>query len=383
MPFKHSLPIFIIMSLLFLGCKEEKKTEKPTLETAHAHKGPYEFLVGTWTNDGSKGIYRMLFDPLTATIENKGLMAEQNSPSYLYIGNDRQRVYSVNETEQGSISLYQWNGDRTHLVEQGQKPSRGMHPCYIDVDEKNKRLAAANYSSGDIVVYNLADDASLAGEPHYIKNEGSGPVKPNQEGPRAHCAKFSPDGKFLYVVDLGTDEVAAYPIDFHGNIDEKKIALAMDKGDGSRHLIFHPSKNMAFISSELSSTVTSARTNPETGLFEKIDRQSTLPRSFKEPNYVADLHISPDGKFLYVSNRGHNSIAIFAVGDKGKLNLLHTEPTQGNWPRNFQLTPDGNHLLVANQQSNDIAVFKVDKESGMLIFTGNKAEIQTPVFIGF
>ncbi len=369
--------------ILSVGCKEEKKAEKPSSETTAIPGEPQEFLVGTWTNDGSKGIYKMRFNPVTTTIENKGLVAEQNSPSYLYISKDKQRVYSVNETEQGSISSYKWNDDKSQLVELNQKTSRGMHPCYIDVDEKNKNLAVANYSSGDIALYKLDDDGVLTGEPHYIKNEGSGPFKPNQDGPHAHCAKFSSDGKFLYVVDLGIDEVASYPIDFYGNIGEKKMALNLDKGDGSRHLIFHPTKNLAFISNELSSSVVAVKVDPETGLFEKVDRKSTLPKDFKGENSVADLHCSSDGKFLYVSNRGHNSIAIFSVSENGDLNLLETESTQGDWPRNFQLTPDGNFMLVANQQSNDIAIFRVDKVTGMLSFTGNKVEIQTPVFIGF
>ena len=379
----HSLSVAGLAFCLFTSsCKEVKKEEKQ-VDKMEQNTATTPFLVGTWTNTDSKGIYKMLLNTSTGALENKGLVATQTSPSYLYISPDKKRIYSVNEKEDGSISTYKWNDNQTQLIQLNESSSKGNSPCYIEVNNHKNLLAAANYASGDLVVYRLDRNGVPTGEPQYKKHSGSGPYKPNQDSPHAHCSKFSKDGKYLYTVDLGTDEVNVYAINDKGELGEEQVALALDKGDGSRHLIFHPTKNIAYISNEISSSVVVATIDPNTGLMERIDKKSTLPEDFMEDSYVADLHLSSNGKFLYVSNRGHNSIAIFAVADNGSLTMLNTVSTEGNWPRNFQFSPDEAFMLVANQESNDIAVFNVNQETGMLSFTGHKATIATPVFIGF
>jgi 6-phosphogluconolactonase len=208
-------------------------------------------------------------------------------------------------------------------------------------------------------------------------------VKPNQESPRAHFAAFNTAGTYLYVVDLGIDKILVYPVSNDGLIGEGQTALEMDPGDGPRHLVFHPEKDLVFVVNELSNSVISAQVDPITGRMKRLDKKSTLPQGYSDKSYCADIHISKDGRFLYASNRGHNSIAIFKVLENGQVELMGTEPVQGDWPRNFAISPSGKHLLVANQNSNSITVFDVNPETGLLHFTGQKLEMEHPVCLQF
>jgi 6-phosphogluconolactonase len=194
---------------------------------------------------------------------------------------------------------------------------------------------------------------------------------------------FARDDRFLYAVDLGLDAIIAYPLDENGIAGEPHIAMNMDPGDGPRHLIFHPTKDLAFVINELSNSVVSMTVDPVSGTFEKIDKQSTLPEGYTETSYCADIHISDDGKYLYGSNRGHNSIAVFSISESGALILLETESVRGEWPRNFALSPDGKHLLVANQHTNNVTVFSIDPETGLLNYTGNELKVFNPVCLVF
>lgn len=379
--------------LLFLGIisvyscntslNNSKTIENSSKDMEITNEQLIPLLVGTYTGATSKGIYRFQFNSVTGELTNDELVAVTENPSYLSISGDGNTVFAVNETDSGSVSSFRWNENKTQLDLVDQQGSMGMHPCYVAINPKENLVAAANYSSGNIVLYKVNEQANFVSPPQFRQHKGSGPVKPNQDAPRAHFSIFSTHGDYLYVVDLGIDQVLMYPVNADGELGDGVVALQLDKGDGPRHLVFHPKKDLVFVVNELSSTVLAAQIDQKTGLMKRVDKQSTLPADYTDKSFCADIHISKDGQFLYASNRGHNSIAIFKVLEGGHLKMQGTENVQGEWPRNFTLSPNGKHLLVANQNSNNITVFDVDMETGLLHFTGQNVALERPVCLKF
>ena len=365
-----------ILLVLMMSCTKQSKTVEEEKEPMQMKN----LIVGTYTANESEGIYGLSFDPKNGEIGDKRLLAKTSNPSFLTQSADGQMVYAVNEDEKGMVSSFKWNEDRTGLKLMNQWPTNGMHPCYIDLEETTGSLAIANYSSGNVSFVKLRGDGSLGSNLQVIQHSGKG-LTERQEGPHAHCTLFKGDN-WLYAVDLGIDQIIAYPVE--GNqLSDPHIALELEPGDGPRHLTFHPDQDMAFVINELSNTVVSLKLDGGNGLFEEISRSSTLPEGFTGESYCADIHVSKDGRFLYASNRGHNSIAVFAISAEGELRFLEAESVQGNWPRNFALSPNGEYLLVANQYSNNIVVLRIDKPSGLLSYTGNQVNVSSPVFLGF
>jgi 6-phosphogluconolactonase len=372
---KNITPLFLLICLVIaIGCNQIESRNR-------IQKTNYSLLIGTYTGQGSEGIYMLDFNVETGALTNKKLVAETPNPSFLAISHDQQFVYAANESNPGSVSSFKWDQENQQLSLINQQPTQGSHPCYVDVSHSGNYLVAANYSSGNIAFYNL-HNGEINGAPTIRQHEGSGPTD-RQKGPHAHFSQFCKSDKFVYAVDLGIDQVIAYPVSDNGSLGEGHTALKLDGGDGPRHLVFHPSRDLVFVINELSSSVVSAKVDHQNGRFERIDKRSTLPKDYKGQNSCADIHISPDGKFLYASNRGHNSIAIFSVADNGKLEMIGTKPTNGEWPRNFTLSPNGRHLLVANQRSNNIVVFSIDRKTGLLTETGHEAEVSRPVCLKF
>ena len=374
--------MFSILWVLLVGCKNQPKNANLASAPQQIHKEALKLLVGTFAEGDDQGIYQVEFNPETGELSNSRRVAIEIKPGYLYLSKDGNRVYSSNGTKPGSVSAFQWNKDKTALDKVSNFSSIGDGACYVGVSPEEHLLAAANYSSGSIVIYPLEEKGGMIDDPQGVQHSGSGP-HPNQKSAHAHCVQFSQNGKFLYAVDLGIDQILTYPINSDNKLGKAQVALQLDPGDGPRHLIFHPTENKVFIINELSSTVVSATVDEENGVFTKIDKKSTLPENYQEPNACADIHISKDGKFLYASNRGHNSIAVYSVSEGGDLELLGIENVQGDWPRNFALSPDGNFLLVANQKSDNITVFRVDKRTGLLKYTGNQLSLSQPVCLKF
>lgn len=374
--------VFFVFLVILTGCKNESKKSRTGMMETPIQKENIKLLVGTFAEGDDQGIYQLDFNPGTGELTNGRRVAEENKPGYLYLSKDGNRVYSSNGTKPGSISAFQWNEDKTALDRVGNLSSIGDGACYVGVGPGEHLLAAANYSSGSIVLYPLDEKGGMIDDPQGIQHNGSGP-HPNQKSAHAHCVQFSQNGKFLYAVDLGMDQVLTYPIDSGNKLGKAEVGLQLDPGDGPRHLVFHPTENIVFVINELSSTVVSATVDEGTGVFTTVDKKSTLPDDYQEPNACADIHISKDGKFLYASNRGHNSIAVYSVSETGELKLLAIAPVQGDWPRNFTLSPDGNFLLVANQKSDNITVFAVDKQTGLLDYTGNRIRLPQPVCLKF
>jgi len=341
-----------------------------------------ELLVGTYTGKGSKGIYLLDFDQNSGKLSNERLLIETSNPSFVTYDRDKKFVYAVNEGREGQVSSFQWNSDRSALQAVNQQSSEGSSPCYLELNPEEDLLAVANYSSGNLSIYKIGNGGEIQPMPTVIQHEGAGPVKPNQESPRAHCVRFDPNGHFLYAVDLGIDQIISYPV-LNGEVGKAVSSIAMDPGDGPRHFIFHPSLNLAFVVNELGSSVVSMKIDHKTGKLARIDKASTLPNDFTGKNYCADIHITSNGKFLYASNRGHQSIAIFEVSEDGKLRRIGIESVHGEWPRNFTLSPDEKHLLVANQNSDNITVFNINQETGLLSYTGHEYKLSQPVALKF
>lgn len=371
----------LLFALLLSSCKKDEP--KNTMNETLPNENRTRLFVGTYTNDTSKGIYSLDFDTKTGQLSNETLLVEIPNPSYVTLSKNKEKVFAVNEDTSGKVTSFGWNADKTKLQIESEQSSEGIHPCYVALSNDENNLVVANYTSGTLAIYPLDGNGKIEKFTQHESHEGNGPVKPNQESSHVHCVQFSKNDAFLFAADLGIDKVLSYPVLTDGKLGKQKIALALDPGDGPRHFVFHPTKDILFLVNELSNTVVSAKVNTETGILEKIDRKSSLPEGFSEASFGADIHISSDGKFLYTTNRGHNSIAVFAVLEDGTLNLLETTSVQGDWPRNFTFSPDENFILVANQKSNTITIFKRDANSGLLTYTNNETKLGAPVCLKF
>ncbi|MBS1542063.1 MAG: lactonase family protein [Bacteroidetes bacterium] len=333
-------------------------------------------LVGTYTGHGSEGIYQISLDTRTGQLNADGLLIKTPNPSYMAVSSGKGLILAVDESDTGYVSSFKKAPDgRWGMM--SRLPVMGSAPCYVDISPSGNTLAVANYMSGNVAFFSLDKNGSIQSNPTIYQHRGNGPVSDRQEAAHAHCAVFDGAGKYVYVVDLGIDKVMAYPVS-NSDVSEGHVALSSDPGDGPRHIVFSIEGNVAYLINELSNTISVLSVDPDKGLLNKVQKISTLPSDFSGKSQSADIHLSKDGKYLYASNRGHNSIAVFSVAEDGKLTLLATEPVHGDWPRNFLLTPDGKYLLVANQYSGNIVVFNV-LPTGGLSFAGSELKMDSPV----
>ncbi len=335
-------------------------------------------LIGTYTtNSSSEGIYTAEFDPATGDFSNLQLAAQSLDPSYLVPTRDSKVVYAVNEQDGGSVSVFQWSeGGTLDLVET--KGSAGVHPCHISINADNNLVAVANYTSGDGAIFPLAD--GRLGEARPYEHEGSGPNAQRQEGPHAHFNTFK--NGYLYVVDLGTDHIMKYQTGGRPGPLEGSVAHKMEPGDGPRHLEFHPTRPLVFVANELSNTIMSLNVTVSAD-FEPISRLEMLPSDFEGDSKAADIHVSPDGKYVYASNRGYHSIAIFRILEDGSLEAVGHETRGIDTPRNFVISPDGSFMLVGNQGTDTVIAFRIDKATGQLTPFGSPLRVGKPVCLKF
>jgi 6-phosphogluconolactonase len=253
------------------------------------------------------------------------------------------------------------------------------------VDRGGRVVLVANYDGGSVALLPIQSDGALAPATSVIKHTGSGPNVERQKEPHAHCIIADPSNQFALAADLGADRVFVYRLDLAGNALRHVEGgnAVMHPGAGPRHIAYHPTLPLVYVANELDSTVATLRFDTARGALALIDTRSTLPSAWKGENFPADIHVSPSGRTLYVSNRGHNSIAVFTVATDGALTLAQHVSTAGDWPRNFSLDPGGRWLLVANQRSNSIIVFARDDRSGQLTPTGQRLELPSPVCLRF
>lgn len=347
----------------------------------------YSLLIGTYTKSSTNdGIYVYDFNSQTAEVILKSKISGEENPSYLAISKDGKHVYAVNEVKNGGVSSFLFNPASGELTFLNRVGSGGDSPCYVSVDDKNKYVFAGNYGSGSLSAIPLKEDGSLGTGSQVIQHEGSSIDKGRQQGPHVHCTVLSPDNQYLMTSDLGTDKVSIY------QFDPSKISqplspaepafVSIKAGSGPRHLTFHPKSKYAYLISEMDGMITVF--DYKKGQMTEKQKITMLSPDFKGKVGAADIHISPDGKFLYGSNRGTaNELVIFAINKNGNLNYAGRQPVQGKAPRNFVIDPSGNFLLVANQDSNEIIIFKRDKKTGLLTPTGGKIQISKPVCLKF
>lgn len=343
----------------------------------------YPFFVGTYTNGGSEGIYKYLLQA-DGTFERIGLVAQSVNPSFLAMSWDKRFLLAVNEVSNeektGTIESFSINGDKLKFI--SRRITGGAHPCFVAVNKEGYVLAA-NYNGGNVGLLKMNDKGKLSDLLDIQQHSGKG-SNPRQQTPHAHSAWFEPDFNRIIAVDLGTNEL------WFSRVDEENqklqpltpSKLGMSTGAGPRHLSFHPNRQWIYVLNELDNTVTKLKKN-EHNNYEAIDSVSSLPPDFTPPNTAADIHISSDGKFLYASNRGHDSIAIFQLNpDDGGLTLLGHQLMHGGGPRNFSLSPDENYLVVTNKDTHNIVSFERDQNTGMLKYV-SQIEAPSPVCILF
>ena len=348
--------------------------------------------VGTYTDDKrSEGIYLVRMNTASGQLELVGSIEAGPNPSFLAIHPNGRALYAVNETDtykgkaSGAVSSFTIARSTGALNKIGEQPSEGAAPCYVSVDKTGRAILVANYNGGSVALLPVQRDGSLAAATSVIKHSGSGPVADRQGEPHAHCIRADSSNKFALAADLGADRVFVYRLD----LDSKSLRHVdggdgvMRAGAGPRHIAFHPRLPLVFVSNELHSTVSALRFDARRGALTLLESLSTLPPAWSGTNDVADIHVAPSGRTLYVSNRGHNSIAAFSISADGALSPQQTISTEGDWPRNFTLDPSGRWLLVANQRSNSIIVFNRDETSGRLTLTRERIEIPSPVCLRF
>ncbi len=351
----------------------------------------YLMFVGTYTRETSKGIRAYRFDPAAGKATDLGLAAELREPSFLAPHPNRKYLYALSEiddydsSQSGSISAFAIDAASGKLTQLNEVSSRGAGPCHLSVDAGGKMLIAANYKGGSVASFPIGADGALGAAVSFFQHEGSS-VHPRQKRPHAHSADFSPDNRFAFFSDLGLDRVMVYAVDPEDASmqphDPPHAGTA--PGAGPRHLAFHPSGRFAYGINELDSTVSAYAYDSAAGALTALQAISTLPEDFAGENYTAEIQVHPSGKFVYGSNRGHDSIAVFSVDEEsGRLTAVERVSTQGEWPRNFAVGPGGGYLLAANQHTDNIVVYRIDADSGKLAPTGEQLNLDAPVCIRF
>ena len=356
--------------------------------------GKYLVYVGTYTQEGSKskGIYAYRFDEASNEITSLGLAAETTNPSFVAIHPNGRFLYAVNEVQNyagpnsGGVSAFSIDRATGKLTFLNEVSSHGADPCYIIVDKAGKHVLVANYTGGSIAVFPISADGKLAEPSAVVQHTGHGTDPKRQEGPHAHSIDLSPDNRFAFVDDLGLDELKVYKYDSAtGSLTPNAPSFAkLDPGAGPRHFALHPLGKFAYVVAEMGSTVTAFSLDLKSASLQRLQTVSTLPKDFKGNNDDAEIQIHPSGKFLYASNRGHDSIAVFAIDpQKGTLTAIEDVPTQGQIPRSFEIDPTGNFLFAENQKSDNIVVFRIDPKTGRLTPTGKVLEVGSPVDVKF
>jgi len=362
--------------------------------------GKYLFYVGTYTEDDgkatkSKGIYAYRYDSATGEVTPLGVAAETTNPSFVAVAPSGRFLYAVNEVSNykgpnsGGVSAFSIDHDKDgrttgKLTFLNEVASRGAGPCYITVDRTGKYVLVANYDGGSVAVFPIKPDGSLGEASAFVQHTGHGADPERQGAPHAHSIDLSADNRLAFVDDLGLDEVLVYKFDAsNGTLTPNDPPFAkLDPGSGPRHFALRADGKFAYVVSEIKGTVTVFAN--DAGKLHTLQTISTLPKDFSGHVEDAEIEILPSQNFLYASNRGHDSIAVFAIDhDKGTLTLVEITPTQGKTPRHFAIDPTGKLLFAENSESNNIVVFRIDQKTGRLTPTGKVLDVPAPVCVKF
>jgi 6-phosphogluconolactonase len=351
---------------------------------------PFVF-VGTYTEvkgSQSKGIYVYRMDPSSGKLTLEKMLKGVFNPSFLEIHPQSGFLYAVNEVQDfdgqagGGVSAFSIHSEEVNLL--NDQFSHGKDPCYISIEQTGRFVFVANYTSGSVAVFPIQADGQLGPATEVIQHAGSSTHPERQTGPHAHCILPDPTNRFAITVDLGLDKLLIYQMDLERGKLYEHAEVKVQPGAGPRHLTFHPNGQFAYLINELNATLISYRYHAKDAIFEELQTVPALPEDFTGENLCADVHVSPDGKYLYASNRGHDSIVCFFIDQKtGGLTYCNHTSTEGQEPRNFAIDPSGTFLLVANQKTDNIVTFKIDAESGQLFKTGHEVQVSMPVCLKF
>lgn len=347
--------------------------------------------VGTYSESENESINLYELNNFTGELNFIKSFEGGQKPSYLVFDENYDYLYAVNEIENYAgrnsgagcaFSIDRQNGFITLL---NKVPSFGKLPAHITMSQYGKFVLIANYKTGSVAVFPVRENGSLGDASDLIQHEGSGPNIEEQRTAHAHFIIFSPDQRFVFVVDLGIDKILGYRLDTKTgtlNLTRHTTAFKSKPGSGPRQMCFHPNGKYAYLIHELQSLVVVLSYDTENGYFTQMQTIATIPENFIGENKCGGVRVSTDGRYLYGSNRGHNSIVVFAIGaDNNKLSYVENVPSGGNWPREFTIDPSGNLLLVANQHSDNIVTFKIDKTMGRLTVTGHRVKVEKPAFL--
>jgi len=356
-------------------------------------KNPKEMLVyiGTYTSGKSRseGIYIYKLDFASGALEPYKTVKNVVEPSFLAIDKNKKYLYAVNETieyegaKSGAVSAFAINQKTGDLEFLNKQPSLGGAPCHVSVSDNGKFVLVANYIGGNVAVFPIEKNGNLGAAIDLEQHGGeTGPNKDRQEAAHAHSINLDENNRFAVACDLGTDKIMVYQFDGEsGKLKSNEQPYFQTKaGAGPRHSVFHPNGKTAFVINELDSSVTSLSFDAKRGTLKEIQTIPTLPVGWAGANTCADIHVAPNGKFLYGSNRGHDSIVSYKINEKtGGLELVEHVSTGGKTPRNFAIDPSGKFLLAANQNSDSIVIFRIDEQSGKLSATGKTVQVPSPV----
>jgi 6-phosphogluconolactonase len=341
-------------------------------------------FVSSFAAGDKGGIQAYRLDLKAGTLKALARTTGVENPFFLALSPNGRFLYSIHGKtfggkEHEEVAAYEV-GDSGKLMLLNRQSALGSAACYLDVDPAGKAVLVANYLTGSVAALPVQKDGSLGKSSSFIQHEGSSIDPARQKGPHAHCIVVAPGGGFVYAADLGLDQVVSYRLD----ADKAKLTPARQPfvrtppGAGPRHLTFHPNGKHAYVINELSNSVTRFDHDGESGILIEKQTIATLPKDFAGKSYCADLKVTPNGRFLYGTNRGHDSLAMYRVGEDGRLTLIGIEPSLGKGPQNLAITPDGKFLLCANMPGNNVAVFRIDAEKGSLESVGKPVTITSP-----
>lgn len=356
--------------------------------------GEHRFFVGTYTrgNDTSDGIYTSTFDDSTGALSEPTLAVKADNPSFLAVHPTKDLLFACIETNDfgdeptGAVSAFRIDQNSAKLTLINQQPTGGGAPCHANVDATGKLLLVANYIGGNVAVFPIADDGQLGERSCLIQHIGSGPNQARQTSPHAHSINLSADNRFGYAADLGIDRIQIYRFDSENGrlVPSAADSVAVKPGGGPRHFSIHPSGMFAYTNNELTCEATAFKRDPTSGALKVLQNISTLPDGFDGRKSTAECLVHPSGKFLYVSNRGHDSIAVFRIDQTtGMLSTVEIEKTTGQEPRNFVFDPSGKWLIAENQNSDTIVTFAINQATGAISPTGHMINVGKPVCIRF
>lgn len=367
-----SIVLGILIAIISMGCSIDSASTE------------YYLFVGTYTDEDSEGIYLYKFNADDGSVDSLGVTSGVENPSYLTVSPDHANLYAVNEladSSEASVSAFAFDKETEELTLLNKQSSLGGAPCYVSIDDGGQAVFAGNYLGGSVSMFPVRDDGSLEEAAVNIQHQGSSINKDRQESPHVHCTYLSPDNNYLMVNDLGTDKIYGYAYDSQKQDlkQQASFTIKTEAGAGPRHLTLHPDGKFAYLINELNGTVVAFEYQADS--LQKLQTISTLPEDYDGAISGADIHVSPDGQFLYVSNREDlNNIVVYAIDQQdGMLEKISSYSSGDVHPRNFTIDPTGNYLLAANRNTDNVVIFERNKENGSLSVTGNEIEISQPV----